>query len=153
MKGQFMFSFIVHIVRMKKGLWIFLIFHISRKRWISCGWLKNIGDEYLEQIEGEIWNYILAFQTWETYTSLMAGRRDQRNHTYCRVQQWVNCWITGQTPIAGKQNSYRVFRPDLIYFEDLAGQLKTTFWSKCSYLCIPELWAFVFHQSVFKKVT
>ena len=87
MKGQFMFSFIVHIVRMKKGLWIFLIFHISRKRWISCGWLKNIGDEYLEQIEGEIWNYILAFQTWETYTSLMAGRRDQRNHTYCRVQR------------------------------------------------------------------
>jgi hypothetical protein len=48
---------------------------------------------------------------------------------------------------------YRVFRPDLIYFEDLGGQLKTTFWSKLRYLCIPEVWALEFHQPVFEKVT
>ena len=34
----------------------------------------------------------------------------------------------------------------ILCFEDLWGQLKTTFWSKWSYLCIPEVWAFEFHQ-------
>ena len=49
--------------------------------------------------------------------------------------------------------TYRVFRPDLTYFEDLGGHLKTTLKSKSKYLCIPEVWAFEFPQSVFKKVT
>jgi hypothetical protein len=44
-----------------------------------------------------------------------------------------------------------VFRPDLTYFEDLGGHLKTTLKSKSKYLCIPEVWAFEFPQSVFKK--
>ena len=48
---------------------------------------------------------------------------------------------------------YRVFWADLILFEDLGGQLKTTFRSKWKYLCIPEVWAFEFHQPFFKKVT
>ena len=49
---------------------------------------------------------------------------------------------------------YRVFQPDSIYFEDLGGHyLKTTFRSKWRYLCISEVWAFEFHQPVFKKVT
>ena len=48
---------------------------------------------------------------------------------------------------------YRVFGPDLTYFEDLAGQLKTTFWSKRRYLCIPDVWAFKFRQLVLEKLT
>jgi hypothetical protein len=52
-----------------------------------------------------------------------------------------------------KKVSYRVFRPDLTYFEDLRGQLKTNFCSKWRYLCIPEVWAIEFHQPVLKNVT
>ena len=48
---------------------------------------------------------------------------------------------------------YRVFRLDFTYFEDLGDHLKTAFMSKWRYLCIPEVWAFEFHQSVFKKLT
>ena len=53
----------------------------------------------------------------------------------------------------GSKDNYRVFRLDLTSFEDLGGQLKTIFWSKRRYyLCIPEVWAFEFHQPVLEKV-
>ena len=92
----------------------------------------------------------------EVLGALMAYQEAYQKYDFGKIVGSINFNLLIYLAVAGIYVNlyvYRVFRPDLIYFEDLAGQLKTTFWSKCSYLCIPELWAFVFHQSVSKKVT
>ena len=124
-----------------------LDFSKIKYRWIGCKiayWCTLLNphcSEYITSSEGD-----------PKYPSIKTVLFAKSNHDLYRVVSrylmfYSLCYF------ASLQFKYRVFQPDLIYFEDLGGQLKTIFWSKWRYLCIPEVWAFEFHQPVFEKVT
>ena len=70
----------------------------------------------------------------------------QVNANDTRLYAWVSQLIND--PFEATGSFFRIW-----YTEDLGGQLKTTFRLYWRYLYTPEVWAFEFHQPVFKKVT
>ena len=69
----------------------------------------------------------------EVLGALMAYQEAYQKYDFGKIVGSINFNLLIYLAVAGIYVNlyvYRVFRPDLIYFEDLAGQLKTTFWSK-----------------------
>ena len=74
---------------------------------------------------------------------------DFQNESYFHSFTYARAELPFNHLVIQLRGNYRVFQLILTDFEDLGGQLKTTF----RYLYIPEVWAFEFHQKVFKKIT